>query len=114
SRAEIKAESKQIPAEMEVEIIELPPMEAELAIPDNLIAEADVQELNEIAYKVTIISNGLRVAPEKETLVEEIEEKIDRLGGLINKVDQGFRSEERRVGKECRAGWWAQRDERNA
>ena len=90
SHPEIKTESKQIQPELEVEIIKLPALEAELAIPDNLIAEADVKEINEVAYTVTIISNGLRVTPEKETLVEEIEEKIDRLGGLINKVDQGF------------------------
>jgi hypothetical protein len=90
SRPEIKAESKPIQPELEVETIELPTLETELAIPDHLIAEADIQETDEVAYTVTIISNGLRVTPEKETLVEEIEEKIDRLGGLITKVDQGF------------------------
>lgn len=90
SHPEIEVESKQIQPELEVENIELPTLETELAIPDHLIAEADVQEIEEVAYTVTIISNGLKVTQEKETLVEEIEEKIDRLGGLIAKVDQGF------------------------
>lgn len=70
--------------------IELPPLNQELLAVESSLVAFDGREEEEVAYKVTIISNGLRGKPEKEGLVGEIENKIDKIGGLIGKVDQGF------------------------
>lgn len=73
----------------EIEEIELPPLDAELWIAETMVAEPDIIP-NEVTYKVTIISNGIKNTPKKETLVGELENKIDKIGGFIDKVDQGF------------------------
>lgn len=70
--------------------IELPPLDTDLLVAENTIAEPEEVVSQEVAYKITIISNGIRTTPEKETLVAEIENKIDKIGGLLGKVDQGF------------------------
>lgn len=75
---------------LELENIELPPLNQDLLIAENNLADPESTPDQEVAYKVTIISNGLREKPEKEGLVGEIENKIDKIGGLIGKVDQGF------------------------
>ncbi len=74
----------------EVEEIALPPLDPKL-----LLAETDIQGPKEVlpqevTYKVTIISMGMKDSPEKQTLVGEIENKIDKIGGFIGKVDQGL------------------------
>lgn len=74
----------------EMEPIELPLLDVDLLVAENTPASPEVTESKEVEYKVTIISNGLREKPEKENLVGEIENKIDKIGGLIGKVDQGF------------------------
>jgi hypothetical protein len=75
------------PLLVEVEDIEMPPLDTDLLIAEKGLVE---QEIVEVPYTVKIISNGISEQPEKETLVEDIEGKIDRIGGLLNKVDQGF------------------------
>ena len=75
---------------LELENIELPPLDQDLLIAENNLAYPEPTPDQEVAYKVTIISNGLREKPEKDGLVGEIENKIDKIGGLIGKVDQGF------------------------
>ncbi|MEX2591683.1 MAG: hypothetical protein WD426_02830 [Anditalea sp.] len=84
---EANGTTKEPPLMPEIENMELPPLD-----PDFLIAEKGLvgQEEIEVAYTVKIISNGISDQPEKETLVEEIENKIDKIGGLLNKADQGF------------------------
>ena len=94
-----KTRSQQLVAEaskpletLQNEKIELP----EIPIPELDIREsialntADIGEEEEIAYKVTIISRGLKEEPAKQNLLEEIEEKVDKIGGLFSKVEQGF------------------------
>lgn len=73
--------------QMEVESLELPPLESEL-----LMADGDLilEKVEEVPYKITIISNGLRPRQNKDKLVDEIENKIDQIGGLLSKVDQEF------------------------
>lgn len=53
------------------------------------IAETTEAE-NEIAYKVTIVSRGYAIAPEKAELVEGIEGKLQKIGGFLSKVDREF------------------------
>ncbi|QDH77840.1 hypothetical protein FKX85_01775 [Echinicola soli] len=47
-------------------------------------------EEESVSYKVRIKSSGLSEKPKKEKLVEEIGDKINTLGGLLGKVDQGY------------------------
>jgi hypothetical protein len=47
-------------------------------------------EKNEIAYTVKVVSRGYAIAPEKGQLVEEIENKLEKIGGFFTKVDKGF------------------------
>ncbi|MFC4874953.1 hypothetical protein [Negadavirga shengliensis] len=60
--------------------LDIPPLEL-----DDLIADSFGS--SEVAYKVRIVSRGYAISPDKETLVDGIENKI---GGFFNKVDQGF------------------------
>src|SRR5690554_344405 len=76
--------------EQAVEVIELPPLDTELLVAEAITDTSEELVTNEVTYKVTIISNGIKATPEKETLVGEIENKIEKIGGLIGKVDQGF------------------------
>jgi hypothetical protein len=41
----------------------------------------------EVEYTVRIVSRGYAISPDKENIVDEIENKV---GGFFNKVDQGF------------------------
>ncbi|WP_194776752.1 hypothetical protein [Pararhodonellum marinum] len=73
---------------IQVIIPELPELNQE-----NTIAEQTsptIPEEEEVTYRVRIVSNGIAAEAPKETLAEEINEKIDKIGGLLNKVDQGF------------------------
>jgi len=40
--------------------------------------------------RVKIISSGIVEKPQKENLIDDLGEKIEKVGNLINKVDQGF------------------------
>ena len=90
--ASVVEESSEVPLketipQMEVETLDLPPLDTELMIADG---EISLDEVEEIPYKVTIISNGLSPRQNKDNLVAEIENKIGQLGGLLNKVDREF------------------------
>ncbi len=93
SSPELVAEASKPIKAIQTENIELP----EIAIPELDIHEAialnnanAAEEEEEIAYKVTIISRGIKEEPAKQNLLEEIEEKVDKIGGLFSKVEQGF------------------------
>lgn len=85
--AEVKSElpSKQSTPLVELKSLDLPPLDMDLLVADGGIS---LEEEEEVAYKITIVSNGLR--PRKDNLVDEIENKIGKLGGLLNKVDREF------------------------
>ncbi|WP_200974407.1 hypothetical protein [Echinicola sp. 20G] len=69
--------------------LEVPEVKMEELIADNSpIAPSEIQET--VAYKISIKSNGLTEKPKKENIVEEIGDKINTLGGLLGKVDQGY------------------------
>lgn len=61
--------------------------------PEELIAAADIAppiESEPVSYKVSIKSSGISEKPKKEKLVTEIGDKINTIGGLISKVDDGY------------------------
>ncbi|WP_373521788.1 hypothetical protein [Aquiflexum sp.] len=69
----------------------------ELDLPELKLEEAiamndPVKEENEsiVEYKVIIKSNGLKDEPAKQGLIGGIEDKVDKIGGFLNKVEQGF------------------------
>lgn len=68
----------------------LPPLDMDQLMAENENPIPEVEPEEEVVYKLTIISNGIKASPEKETLVGEIENKIDKIGGLFVKMDQGF------------------------
>ncbi|HSJ68884.1 MAG TPA: hypothetical protein VK921_14465 [Anditalea sp.] len=60
--------------------------EVELPITgDVFLAEHTTPEV-----RVKIISSGIVEKPQKENLIDDLGEKIEKVGSLINKVDQGF------------------------
>ena len=74
--------------------------EATFETPDVILPELDVteaiaqnnieEEKEVMTYKITIKSNGIKEEPEKQGLIAGIENKVDKIGGLLNKVEQGF------------------------
>lgn len=83
-------QEEDIPAITILGPIDLPPLDPGLLVTENSLELPEAEATQGVEYTITIISNGIRYTPEKETLVGEIEHKIDQLGGLISKVDQGF------------------------
>ncbi|WP_339923325.1 hypothetical protein [uncultured Cyclobacterium sp.] len=53
----------------------------------NIALVEEEKKDTKIDYSVKIVSNGYAIQPEKEKLVEELENKI---GGFFTKVDEGF------------------------
>lgn len=68
--------------------LDLPELKLEEAIAMNNLEEQDDEDV--IEYKVIIKSNGLKDEPAKQSLIVGIEEKVDKIGGFLNKVEQGF------------------------
>jgi hypothetical protein len=66
--------------------IELPELKMTEAVAMNNLAE----EEEVVEYKITIKSRGLKDEPQKQGLIGGIEEKVDKIGGFLNKVEQGF------------------------
>ena len=67
----------------------------EIVIPELNVTEAIAQNNVEVeeevmTYKITIKSNGIKEEPEKQGLIAGIENKVEKIGGLLNKVEQGF------------------------
>jgi hypothetical protein len=67
----------------------------EIILPELDVTEAIAQNNIEVeeevmSYKITIKSNGIKEEPEKQGLIAGIENKVDKIGGLLNKVEQGF------------------------
>ncbi|MDO9553325.1 hypothetical protein [Rhodonellum sp.] len=74
----------------EIPEIEIPIMDIAGEPERETLAKNEAPLGNEDAYRVKIISNGFLAEAEKPGLIEEIETKIEKIGGLLNKVDQGF------------------------
>jgi hypothetical protein len=67
----------------------------EIIIPDfdvnEAIAQNNLEEEEEVmTYKITIKSNGITEKPENQGFIAGIENKVDKIGGLLSKVEQGF------------------------
>ncbi|SIT06273.1 hypothetical protein [Belliella pelovolcani] len=85
--AEVKNEM-----EKSTELLDLPELKLpELKI-EEAIAEAKIDDTQEeVSYTITIRGSGIKEAePAKQGLIDEIEEKVEKIGGFLNKVDQGF------------------------
>ncbi|WP_373494792.1 hypothetical protein [Aquiflexum sp.] len=68
--------------------LDLPELKLESAIAMNEPVKKEDEEF--VEYKVIIKSNGLKNEPAKQGLISEIENKVDKIGGFLNKVEQGF------------------------
>lgn len=66
----------------------------EIIIPDlnvtEAIAQNNIEEEEVMTYKITIKSNGITEKPENQGFIAGIENKVDKIGGLLSKVEQGF------------------------
>ncbi len=71
------------PLDTLVHTVELPPM-------DEWVAAHVEEEAEEVAYRVKIVSNGIREKPQKEPLTKEVGQTINKLGELLGKMDQGY------------------------
>lgn len=100
-----KKDNKPLPAKENLESKEdLSPLKTKLVVPELEVPELNMSELvakapdltekdktpTPVAYKVSIKSSGISEKPKKETLVEEIGNKLNSLDGLLGKVDQGY------------------------
>jgi hypothetical protein len=82
-----------VPAIERISISELPVQEipvAELNLNQSLAFNDVPEEMAEPSYRVTIKSKGLKDEPQKQGFIGEIENKVEKIGGLLNKVEQGF------------------------
>ncbi|WP_143959899.1 hypothetical protein [Litoribacter populi] len=77
-------EARQPVASIKIEEIEIPELELP-ALEDQTLLLADAE-----VVRVRIVSSGLSPEPEKETIIDELENKIEKVGNIFNKVDQGF------------------------
>jgi hypothetical protein len=56
---------------------------------ETLVSNDNNQE-NEVKYSIKIISKGIKEEPQKPAIINELEQKIDKVGGWLGRVDQGF------------------------
>jgi hypothetical protein len=95
--------SKDLLAQAEIEKIEVRADETTMDIPTisltlpelNLkqaIAAIEEDETPEefVEYRIIIKSNGLKDEPKKQNIIEGIENNVNKIGGLLSKVEQGF------------------------
>lgn len=67
--------------------IELPELKLDETVADN-IPTVEAEEAP--AYRVIIKSYGIKEEPQKQNLITGIENKVEKIGGLISKMEQGF------------------------
>ncbi len=86
--AEVKQETKS----NVIETIDLPELELPEITLGNAVALVESEAVEtEVAYTITIRGSGIKESePVKQGFFDEIEEKVEKIGGLLNKVDQGF------------------------
>lgn len=72
--------------------LNLPELDLNESIALQSIGEQHDEEAieEETPYKITIKSSGLKDESQKPGLIGEIENKVDKIGGFLNKVEQGF------------------------
>lgn len=94
-------EAKVLLAQVETEKINERSSEILVDIPDIMLPELNIEdavasfEENEspeefVEYRVIIKSNGLKDEPKKQNIIEGIENNVNKIGGLLSKVEQGF------------------------
>lgn len=94
-------EAKVLLAQVETEKINERSSEILVDLPDLILPELKIEdavasfEENEspeefVEYRVIIKSNGLKDEPKKQNIIEGIENNVNKIGGLLSKVEQGF------------------------
>ncbi|MCH7403623.1 hypothetical protein ACFOUP_13445 [Belliella kenyensis] len=77
-----------------LEEIDLPQLDLpQLDLSQSITLAENQKTHEEPSYRVTIKSSGLKeepIIPAKQGLIDDIEEKVEKIGGLLSKVDQGF------------------------
>lgn len=68
--------------------LNLPELKLDAALAMNDVSQQEYEEV--VEYKVIIKSKGLKDEPAKQGLIGGIEDKVDKIGGFLNKVEQGF------------------------
>ncbi|MFD2203474.1 hypothetical protein [Shivajiella indica] len=89
AKAETEAErEKSKETAIELPNLTLPELNIEEAIASNLEEEESTEDF--VEYRIIIKSNGLKDEPKKQTLIEGIENNVNKIGGFLTKVEQGF------------------------
>jgi len=70
--------------------LEVPELKMDKMIAENSPGLEEAITPEPVTYKISIKSSGISEKPKKENLVEEIGDKINTLGGLLGKVDEGY------------------------
>jgi hypothetical protein len=90
---EIKQIIASIPEKIEVSlpeiILDLPSSSAP-STKDLIAVAKEDNSTGEVQYSIKIISKGIKEEPQKPAIINEIENKIDKVGNWLGKVDQGF------------------------
>ncbi|MFD2033474.1 hypothetical protein ACFSKL_01670 [Belliella marina] len=88
---ELVAETIKIEENSEIESLPevvLPELDLNQSVAFNEPVESAEEE---ISYKITIVGKGISDSePERGGLIDGIENKVEKIGGLLSKVDQGF------------------------
>jgi hypothetical protein len=76
------------PEEIKIAVpeIELPELKLDETVADNIPAVEEEAP----AYRIIIKSYGIKEEPQKQNLIAGIENKVEKIGGLITKMEQGF------------------------
>lgn len=87
-KSEVKTPDRKVALTPLVEELELPTLALPNLEVNQTVAEViEKPEVEEPAYRVKIYSDGIK---EDKSLIEGISKKVDQVGGLLGKVDQGF------------------------
>jgi hypothetical protein len=87
-KSEVKTPDRKVALTPLVEELELPTLALpNLEVNQTLAEVVEKPEEEEPAYRVKIYSDGIK---EEKSLIEGISKKVDQVGGLLGKVDQGF------------------------
>jgi len=92
-----EAPQREMVAENEVPVIREKPELTPIETKERLQPEMELPLSGEVflaehtpEVRVKIISSGIAEKPQKDNLIDDLGDKIEKVGNLINKVDQGF------------------------
>src|SRR5437016_13553880 len=90
---------------------------ADIAIPDIQVLNAEkvATEVKALGRKVVAMKADVTSSADIKAMVDRTREALGKIDVLVNNAGAGStpRSEERRVGKECRSRWSAEHDKKH-